>query len=240
VSAPADAPAPKGLLSRAVGIVLSPQETYADVVTRPRALGILALVLVVVIAATASFMSTEVGRQALVDQQVRSTESFGRTVTDAQYQQFERMAPYAAYITAASQLIFLPVSALVVAGLLFAVFNAILGGDGTFKQVFAVVAHSGVIMALQAAFSMPLDYARQSLSSPTNLAVFLPMLDENSFPARLLGSIDLFVLWWTVSLAIGLGVLYRRKTGSIATGLIIVYVGIALVIALVKAALSGA
>jgi hypothetical protein len=240
VSAPADAPAPKGLLSRAVGIVLSPRETYADVVARPRALGILALVLVVVIAATASFMSTEVGRQALVDQQVRSTESFGRTVTDAQYQQFERMAPYAAYITAASQLIFLPVSALVVAGLLFAVFNAILGGDGTFKQVFAVVAHSGVIMALQAAFSMPLDYARQSLSSPTNLAVFLPMLDENSFPARLLGSIDLFVLWWTVSLAIGLGVLYRRKTGSIATGLIIVYVGIALVIALVKAALSGA
>jgi hypothetical protein len=39
----------------------------------------------------------------------------------------------------------------------------------------------------------------------TNLAVFFPFLDENSFPARLLGSIDLSLIWWIVSLPIGLG-----------------------------------
>ena len=40
----------------------------------------------------------------------------------------------------------------------------------------------------------------RSMSSATNLAVFLPFLDDNSFLARLLGSIDLFFIWWMVSL----------------------------------------
>ncbi len=232
--------APLGLAARAFGVLTSPRTTYAAVAARPLALGILAVVLVVVIAATVAFFSTEIGRQALVDQQVRSMEGFGRQVTDAQYQRFEQMAPYAAYFTAGGQLVFLPLSALIVAGLAFAVFNAILGGDATFEQVFAIVAHSGVVLAVQQVFTLPLDYLRESLSSPTTLAVFLPMLDENAFPARLLSSIDLFIIWWTVSLAIGLGVLYRRRTGPIATTMLVVYAVLAVVIALVKSVMSGA
>ena len=85
-----------------------------------------------------------------------------------------------------------------------------LGGDATFKQVFAIVAHSGVVLAALSLFTTPLAYARESMSSATNLGVFLPFLDESSFLARLLGSIDLIFIWWMVSLAIGLGVLYRR------------------------------
>ena len=46
-----------------------------------------------------------------------------------------------------------------------------------------------------------------------------------------LGSIDLFFVWATISLAIGLGVLYRRRTGPIAVTMLGLYVGIALVIA---------
>jgi hypothetical protein len=57
------------------------------------------------------------------------------------------------------------------------------------------------------------------------------MLEETSFVAVMLRSIDLFLLWWMVSLAIGLGVLYRRRTGPIATTLIGIYVVIALLIA---------
>ena len=52
---------------------------------------------------------------------------------------------------------------------LLAVFNAMLGGEPRFKQVFAIVVYSGVILALQALFVLPLDYARETLSSPTNL-----------------------------------------------------------------------
>ncbi len=134
----------------------------------------------------------------------------------------------------------LPLMALVIAGIAFAVFNAVMGADATFKQVYAVVAHSGVVIAVQQLFVLPLDYARETMSSPTNLMVFLPFLDESSFVARLLGSIDLFVIWWGLNLAIGLGVLYHKRTAPIAITLIVVYVAIGLIIAAVKTATSGA
>ena len=74
------------------------------------------------------------------------------------------------------------------------------------------------------------------MSSATNLAVVLPMIDENSFIGRLLGMIDLFLVWWVVVLAIGLGVLYRRRTQPIAIGLFGVYAVIILVAAAVMSA----
>ena len=119
-------------------------------------------------------------------------------------------------------------------------FNALLGGDAKFKQVYAVVAHSGVVITLAQLFGLPLAYARETMSSTTNLAVFLPFLDEASFAARFLGSIDLFQIWWLVSVSIGFGVLYRKRTGPIATTMLIMYVAIALTIAAIKTALAGA
>src|SRR5262245_13570288 len=218
---------------------MSPRATYADVAARPRILGALAIVILISSTAVYTFMSTEVGQQAGLDMQVRQMESFGRTMSDAQYQRMEQMAGYSKYFAGAAQLVTLPIMALVVAGIAFAVFNAALGGDATFKQVYAVVAHSGVVIAVQQLFTLPLDYVRETLSSPTNLAVFLPFLDENSFPARLLGSIDLFVIWWSINLAIGLGVLYRKRTGPIASTLLVIYVTIGLVVAAVKTAVAG-
>jgi hypothetical protein len=89
-------------------------------------------------------------------------------------------------------------------------------------------------------FTTPLAYARESMASTTNLAIFLPFLDESSFVARFLGSIDLIFIWWMISLAIGLGVLYRKRTGPIAITLLSVYAAIGLIIAAVKSISTGA
>ena len=229
----------KSLPSRLAGVIFSPRATYADVAARPRSAGMLALVLAIIVSATFTFLSTDVGQQASLDNQVRQMESFGRTVGDAQYAQMERMAPYSRYFAAGFQLIFTPLMALVVAGLAYGIFNAGLGGDAAFKQVYAIVVHSGVILVVQALFGLPLAYARESLSGTTNLAVFFPFLDEATFAARTLGAVDLVLVWWLVSLSIGLGVLYRRRTGPIATSLLVVYVVIGLTIAAVKTAFSG-
>jgi len=203
----------RSLPARLVGVLLAPRATYADVAARPRVVGALVLVLAVLVTATFVFLSTEVGQQATLDNQVRQLESFGRAVSDAQYQQMERMAPFSRYVAAGFQLVVTPLMALLVAAVAFAVFNALLGGEATFKQVYAVVVHSGVLLSVQALFT---------------------------FVARLLGSIDLFLVWWIVSLAIGLSVLYRRRTAPVATTMLVVYVAIGLVIAAIKTATSGA
>ena len=107
-------------------------------------------------------------------------------------------------MTAVQMAIVGPLMWLILAGILFAVFNAAMGGDSSFKQVFAVVAYSSAITIIQQLFVTPLNYVRETMSSATNLAVFLPMLDEGSFLAKFLGTVDLFIVWWVVVLSIGL------------------------------------
>jgi Yip1 domain len=228
------------LLSRLIGVVLSPRDTYQRIVARPRWVGALALVTLVVAGISFVLLSTETGQMALLDQQVRQTENFGQTVTDAQYEQMERMAPMMRYFVGGSQLVFIPLVTLAIAGLLLAFFNAGLGGDATFKQVMAVVTHGGAISILQQLFVAPLNYVRGSMSSATNLGVFAQAFaDDTSFVARFLGMIDLFIIWNLIVVAIGLGVLYRRRTQPIAIGLLTVYGVIALIIAVIMSVSSG-
>lgn len=237
---PATAPA-KSLPARFAGILFAPRATYASVAAQPRWLGIFLTVFLISASAATALMSTEIGRNALLDQQIASSESFsGRPMTQQQIDRMESFSKYAVYTTPVFQLVFLGLGCLVISGIAFAVFNAALGGDATFKQVFAVVAHSGVILAALSLFTTPLAYARESMSSATNLAVFLPFLDESWFVARLLGSIDLILIWWMLSLAIGLGVLYRKRTAPVATTLLAIYVAIAVIIAAIKTASTGA
>ncbi len=239
-SAPSASPSPLSLPARVVGVLTSPRETYAAVAASPRWFGVLAIVILLGGAAASLFMSTEVGQRAIVDAQITSMESMGRHPSEAQLDRIEQIAPYYAYFAPVIQTVSLTTMALVVSAIAFAIFNAFLGGNASFKQLFAVVAHSSVVVLVQGLFSLPLDYARETMSSPTNLGVFLPFLDESSFTARMLGTIDLFYIWWTVNLAIGLGVLYKRRTGPIAATMLAVYVAIAVVVAAVKTALSGA
>ena len=233
------AASPKGLVARAVGVIFTPRATYSDIAARPRVVGALLTVLVIVIGATGWFLSTSVGQNAYIDQALSSMEGFGRQANDQQMAGIERMAPYAAYVTSAAQLVFVPLVAAIIAGLALALFNAILGGDASFKQVFAVVVHSYFIVALSTLFSMPLFYMRESMASATSLSVFFPMIDEATFVGRLMGSIDLFRIWWIVSLSIGFGVLYKRRTATIAWSLLGLYFVIVLIFAGVRTALSG-
>jgi Yip1 domain len=117
----------------------------------------------------------------------------------------------------------------VVAGILFAIFNAALGGTARFKQLFAVVVHTGVISALGAAFTGVINYSRGSMdSSVANLGGMLP---EGTFLANFVGMLDVFRIWGVIVTAIGLAVLYRRRTQPIAITLFAVYAVIAIAIA---------
>ena len=133
-----------------------------------------------------------------------------------------------------------PIIGVIIAGILFAVFNAAMGGEASFKQLFSVYAHAGAISAISTIFSGIINYFRGSMGSVANLGALMPMLPENSFAGRLLGMVDIFLIWYVIVLAMGLAVLYRRRTQPIAISLLTVYAVIAIVIALVKSQVGGA
>jgi len=161
-------------------------------------------------------------------------------VSDQMYEQMRGRMWFAPYQTAISVLIFSPVMAVAISGVLFLVFNVVMGGNATFKQLFAVFVHAGVISSLQQLFTGPLNYFRGAVTSATNLAVLLPMVDPKSFVGRILSMTDLFLIWYLLVLAIGLAVLYRRKTQPIALALYGVYAAGVVVIAAVWSRVGGA
>jgi len=235
---PAEA-ASKGLFSRIAGVFFAPRATYAAVAARPSWFGVLAVTTVIIAGGYFALLSTEIGKQAAFDQQTQVIESFGVQLNDAAYDRMEAGIERARFTTSISQLVAIPIVLAILAGILLGIFNALLGGDATFKQVFAILAHASVITALQTVFSIPLDYARETLSSPTTLLALAPFIDDATFVGRLLGSIDLFQIWGTLSMAIGLGVLYKRRTTPIAVSMFAVYFVIIAALAAIRTALSS-
>ena len=216
-----DAPPPEtgpspGLFSRLSGVLLTPRATFAAIVDRPRPFGALLAVCLCVSAANGWLLSTERGQQMLIEQQVASMESFGVTVTDEMYAQVERNNRYSAYFTAATIFVSFPIVTLVIAGVVWTACYVILGAHAPFRALYAAVTHTGAVNVVGVLFTTPLNYARGAMSSPTTLAELLPMLEEGSFAQRALNFVELIVVWQLFLLAVGAGVIYKRRTGPIA------------------------
>jgi hypothetical protein len=234
------APAPRSLPARFIGIITSPKDTFQSVAAHPRWLGAFILTVVLGAILIALPMTTPAGQEATLRQSVQQMESFGMTVTDQAYEQMRARMWFAPYQTAIGMLIGSPIITFIVAGLLFLAFNVAMGGNATFKQLLAVLVHSSFIMTLQQLFTSPLNYFRGSIESATTIGVLLPMLDPKSFIGRVAGMTDFFMFWYIVVLAMGLGVLYRRKTQPIAFTFVVIYAVFVCGIAAVMSRLGGA
>jgi hypothetical protein len=216
----------KGVISRAVGIIVSPAETFRTVIAQPRPAIILILVCLVFAVATTVPQLSERGRQSVLDAQVQAIErSTHQPITPDRYAAIEKFSHYTAIATAVSTFVTIPIVCLLLAAVFWALFNAILGGTASFKQVVAIVTHSQVIPALGAVLGAPLVWMNgmQSMAGPFNLGALAPMLDQDSHLLTFLRATSVFSLWQIVVTAIGLGVLYRRRPAAIAVALLLVY-----------------
>jgi hypothetical protein len=232
------------LPARLFGVIVSPRETYADVAANPRALGVLLITVLVSAAVTFWFQSTEAGQKAVIAQIDQTLDVVERAtgrpaMTDEQYEQAVTAGvSRAPYQSAGTILISTPIVVAILSAILLGVFNGILGGSARYKQVFAAVAHSGVIWTLAAIFGVVMAFAGADLGAASKLAVFVPML-ESGFLYHLLAYIDLFWLWGLTSIAIGMSVLYRRQTVSVAVTFIGVYLLCGLAWAAIRSAIGG-
>jgi hypothetical protein len=205
-----------------VGVIFSPRDTFERLLPQPRVLGVLLVAGVVIGLAQGLPQLTATGRQAALQAQAARVASFtGRPVTDEQYAQMERMLPMTAYTTMVTAPLGLAAGVLVFSGIYFVLFNVVLGGLATFKQVFSVAAHASVISALGIVLGAPVQYFQGVADpmGPFTLTVLFPNADETSFLVRFLGFLGVFSIWATLVTAIGFSVLYRRKTSNIAIAL---------------------
>lgn len=232
------------LARRMYGVIRRPRATFHTIVQAPSWAPVLAATTVVTFLCGFAFLRTEVGQQALVDQWERTTTAFGQPVDDEAYERMQQRASNGAFdatYAAATALGSGPALVFAVSGLLFLLLRrrGASGSQPTFVQVLAVVSCASVILALRQVVATPIDYLRESIASPTTLVQLFSMLNEASPLARFLGIIDLFVIWWIVVLAIGVAVLYKRSTRSLALVFTGAYVVLALLAALAMAISGG-
>ena len=223
--------APLSLVQRFIGMLTSPKATFASVVSYPKWVGMLAVTTLLIAVCLGGFFLSEVGQQALLDKMAETSPP----------DQMKAMAgniKIIAYVQVASIIVISPIIAAILSAILMGVFT-VTGGTAAFKQVMAVVVHAGVVSSVGGAITAVLNYFRQTLTSATNLGVFVPNVEEQSFLGGFLGTIDLIYVWWLFVMAIGLGVLYRRRTQPIFISLLAVYVLIACAVGAYKAVSGG-
>jgi hypothetical protein len=220
-------------------MVRSPRATLNSVVISPRSIDLAILIVFIAAVCSVGFLMTRVGQLAALDQQVRQLESFGAVINDDTYAELRRWVPYRPAISAALIVIGWPLWWVSLTAILKAIGDRTSSKQPTFAQVLAVVVHASSVLALRSMIAAPVNYARESIGGATSLSVLLPAFGESTFPARLLGAVDVFVLWWVVLVAMGFGILYETRTVSVARWLLCAYTAGAVVLAITQALRGG-
>ena len=194
---------------------------------------------IVTAASQALLYQTEVGQVALVDQWERTALAFGQDVDDTRYAELQALSRSGPLYGVATAVASGPVLTLAIATVIFLTFRPRGDRSVSFSQVLAVTAYASVILALRQLVSIPVSVAREATGGATSLGLWFPALDAASFGGRFVGALDIFVIWWVILLAMGVGILYERQGRTVAAALLGVYAGVALLLAVTMSALGG-
>jgi len=232
-------PPTNAVLSRIFGVIRRPRATMSAIAASPRWIAILALLTIAAAGSRAAVFETRVGRLALVDEWERTAVAFGQEVDDARYTELRALSTHAVAYGIGTALVYGPVLTLTIATGVFLLFGAADQQRVSFTQVCAVVAYASVPLALRQIVASVSTYVSESTASATSIATWWPTLNEASATARFAGVLDVFVIWWVIVLAIGIGVLYQRSARRLAVTFLGAYAGLALLLAGTMAVLGG-
>lgn len=140
--------------------------------------------------------------------------------------------------TVVGAIVMTPAFTALIAGVLLLTYNAVLGGEGTFRQLFSAVTHVQFITMLGGFIVLGLAFlgSEEMVLSP---ALLLPDLGEG-FLARYLRSINVFSLWACVVLGVAVHQIYpKRSTVGAASYLLVLYLLLAAVGAVIAGLLLG-
>lgn len=116
------------------------------------------------------------------------------------------------------------VALVVVAAVLFFVFNVLLGGDSTFRQVFSVYCYAGLIAIPAMIVKFPLIMMKENLNVQTSLALLLSPNDKDTFLYSVFSSFDIFTIWQVILVSMGLGVMYKYTTKKAFTAVLVLWI----------------
>ncbi len=199
------APQPLGGLAKIWGIYFKPKEVFASL--KIKSTWLAPFIIIVIVSMVFGYLTLG-PRMVDVKDRVLSNPNLTeeqRTVIeeriDQQGQQTWTMA-----LAPVGVLIYLAFISLV----LYLVFNVILGGQGSFKNIFSIFAYSTLVGIPETIIKTPLILAKNSVEKVhTDLALFLPIDLSDKFYYQFLAGFDFFKFWQVLLIATGISVIYQ-------------------------------
>ena len=227
-SGPKTEPTLPNLMVRLVQVLTSPAKLFDALRGNPRWLGALLLAIGAGIAIV-----------ALIPVELIEEMMLAQTPADATPEQIaamESQAGAAGVFRWLGPVVFQPIMLLIIAVFLLVVFNVLMGGEASFKQLFAFTTHANLIGVVGGLLTLPLILARGSLTTALSLGLLVPGMDSDSFGFKFLNGVNLFGIWTAVVLGIGMSRLYPKVSPGTATGILL---GCYVAIKLIPAALGS-
>ena len=116
------------------------------------------------------------------------------------------------------------ISLVIVAAVLFFVFNVLMGGDSGFRRVFSVYCYSSLIAIPAIIVKFPLVMMKGNINVQTSLALLLSPDAKGGFLYSVLSSFDIFTLWQVILVSMGLGVMYKFSTKKALTAVVVLWI----------------
>jgi hypothetical protein len=237
-------PEPKGMseIARISGILFEPGKTFEDIARRPTYILPMALLISMVLLMMTLF-AQHVGWERFIRHQFETNPRMMQ-MDPAQRQQTMdmqiRFTPIVAYVGA---LLGVPIADLIWAALLLGIVKGMMGATVRFKQVFAVIAWTGILGLISTALAIVVMFLKNpddfNLQNPLvfNPGALMDPLTSSKFVYSLATSLDLFTIWMLVLIGIGLKAAGGKSlsTGGAMTAVFLPWV----VWTLGKAALAG-
>jgi hypothetical protein len=218
------APGKPNAFQRLIGVLFSPDETFASIARQPD--WVVPLILFVVLSAISGFIiANHVDFAAPAREQMEAQGKLTPDQIAAQVKVIQAVSKVFAYCAPVMTMIAL----LIVAAVLMLAYR-LMGGEGTFKQYFSVTLYAwvpqfilGLITAgILATRTEPVDAQELPTLVRSNPA-FLVDLHQHKVLFSLLSSLDVFVIWSVILMIIGFAYVARVSKAKSAGIMITVW-----------------
>jgi hypothetical protein len=201
---------------RIIGVLFSPDSTFASIARRPDWVVPLALLLIVSLAAGV-IMAPRVDFASATREAMEQNKNMSQEQIDRAARMTASIAKVTTYLSPVLSLIGL----LIISGILLLAFR-LFGGEGDFKQAFSVTCYSSIPTIIKSVVTLIIIVVRGGIIPVQTLATlvrsnlgFLADMKTNPMAFALLSSIDIFSIWFLALLIIGFAYVSRlSKTKS--------------------------
>lgn len=203
-------------------VFFSPGELFEALRARPVWFGAMA-VGAVLVAVSMAIIPMELWEEMLREQAMEQSMRTGQPVPD----NFGATSNVVRVFSIIGPLITLFIWAFLFTGIVTFIFAFIMGDEGTYKQYLSVVCHGMFIGAIGGLLITPLRIIEQDIQLTLSLGTFFAF--GEGYLSRVLRMMDLFQLWASAVMAIGVTKIYPRRSLKSA---LIVFIGLFLAVAL--------